>query len=54
MSDFLTTKEAAEYIKHSEQTLEQWRAKGIGPKYLKPQGKVLYTKEDLINWMKGN
>jgi len=52
MIDFLTTKEAAAFLKHSEQTLEQWRQKGIGPKHYRPLDKVLYTKDDLIEWVK--
>ena len=52
MEGFLTTKEAAEFLRHSEQTLEQWRQKGIGPKYYKPADKVFYTKEDLCEWVK--
>lgn len=50
--DFLTTKEAADFLKYSEQRLAEWRAKGTGPKYYKPADKVLYTREDLIEWVK--
>ena len=53
MEEFLNTKEAAEFIKHSEQTLEQWRSKGMGPRFYKPIDKVLYLKKDLIEWVKG-
>lgn len=52
MIDFLTTKEAADFLRHSEQTLEQWRQKGIGPKHYRPLDKVLYDKQDLIEWVK--
>lgn len=50
--DFITTKEAADFLKYSEQRLAEWRAKGIGPKYYKPADKVFYTKEDLTEWVK--
>lgn len=31
----------------SEATLERWRCEGIGPVYLKLQGRVLYRQEDI-------
>ena len=31
----------------SHRTLEQWRWKGIGPRYLKIGGRVLYCLEDI-------
>jgi hypothetical protein len=31
----------------STRTLEQWRWKGIGPRYLKIGGRVLYRLEDI-------
>lgn len=52
--DFLTTKEAAEFLKYSEQRLAEWRAKGTGPKFYKPADKIFYTKEDLIDWVKSS
>lgn len=50
----MTTKEAAEYLRHSEVTLEQWRLSGKGPKFYKPAGKVIYDKDDLDDWLRGN
>lgn len=55
--EWMTTKEAAEYIGHSESTLETWRTeteKKQGPRYYKPLGKVLYNRDDLDAWVKGN
>lgn len=52
MNELMTTQEAAEYIKHSVITLEQWRAKGEGPKFYQPSNKILYYKEDLDTWIK--
>lgn len=54
--EWMTTKEAAEYIGHSESTLETWRVeteKSAGPKFYKPLGKVLYNKDDLDAWVRG-
>jgi predicted site-specific integrase-resolvase len=31
----------------SEATLERWRSEGIGPVFLKIQGRVLYRHEDI-------
>lgn len=52
MDEFLDTKEAAEFIKHSVSTLEGWRSSGTGPKWYKPAGKVVYSKTDLLDWIK--
>lgn len=52
MSEFLDTKEAAAFIKHSVSTLESWRSDGSGPPWYKPAGKVIYSRDDLIEWMK--
>lgn len=54
MEEFLTTKEAAEFLKHSEQTLERWRQEGKPPKWYRPSDKVLYSKSDLIDWVKSS
>lgn len=54
MTQLMTTKEAAEYLRHSEVTLEQWRLSGKGPKFYKPAGKVIYDKDDLDDWLRGN
>ncbi len=54
MEEFLDTQEAADFIKHSVSTLESWRADGIGPKWYKPSVKVVYSKSDLIEWVKGD
>lgn len=31
----------------SEATLERWRSVGIGPRYLKLQGRVMYREQDV-------
>lgn len=54
MQNILTTEEAAEYLKVSVITLEQWRMKkdADAPPFYKPKGKIYYLKEDLDNWIK--
>lgn len=54
MDEFLDTKQAAEFIKHSQSTLEGWRSSGTGPKWYKPAGKVIYLRSELVEWMMGN
>lgn len=34
----------------SEATLERWRSEGIGPKYLKLQGRVMYREQDIEDY----
>lgn len=50
-SERLNTKEAAEFLKYSESTLETWRLEDKGPRWYKPLGKVFYFKDDLILWL---
>lgn len=52
MEETLDTNEAAKYLKQAVITLEQWRAKGIGPEFYKPSHKILYFKNDLDAWIK--
>lgn len=51
----LTTSEAASYLSVTPRTLERWRAKRIGPRYIKPRGGrttvVLYRREDLDDFL---
>lgn len=37
----------------SEATMERWRSEGIGPVYLKIQGRVLYRIEDIESYEAG-
>ena len=50
--EIFTTKEAAAYLKHGESTLELWRSNNEGPKWYKPNNKVLYYKSDIDEWIK--
>lgn len=54
MDEFLDTKAAAEFIRHSASTLETWRSNGEGPKWYKPAGKVVYLRNELSEWVKEN
>jgi hypothetical protein len=46
----LDTCNAAAYIGLNEQTLANYRSKGIGPKFVK-RGRIFYFKSDLDEWL---
>lgn len=54
---YLTTTEAASYLRLSPRTLERLRVDGTGPKFLKAgqgvRAKVLYRPADLQAWLEG-
>ena len=51
MSDLKVSKEAAAYLRISEDTLRHWRSKGLGPKYIKINGRILYRLRDLERFL---
>ena len=42
-----TPKEAAKYLRRAEVTLERWRRLGIGPQYVRVNGRPLYPLREL-------
>jgi hypothetical protein len=49
---WLTTSEAAEYIRRPAATLKAWRARRIGPPYVAPSRRVvLYRRDQLDAWL---
>ena len=56
MSQFLTQKEAAEFLKISDETLKRYKQRGsliCGVHYFKREGIVRFDSEQLIWWLKG-
>jgi len=51
LQDVMTTTESANYLRLQKNTLEVWRLKGIGPKFLKLGRRVLYRRRDLETFM---
>ena len=49
-SPFLTTKEAANYLRISVRTMENWRWSNDGPEYRKHGGTVVYHIDDLNDY----
>jgi len=51
-NDILTQWEAAQLLSLSEKTLQAWRYKGEGPKFLEPRPRVIrYLRSDVIEWL---
>ena len=50
--DLLDENEAADYLRLSERTLQGWRAKGRGPVFTKQGRRIVYLKEDLVEWVR--
>ena len=49
-SPFRTTREAANYLRVSERTLQNWRYANLGPVYRKHVGVVVYHVDDLLSF----
>lgn len=51
--DWVDTEAAAKFLGIRKRTLENWRGKGIGPKWktpIKPDKKVMYRQSDVTAW----
>ena len=49
---FLSPAQLAKLIPYSVKTLERMRARGQGPPFTKPSGRVLYYRPDVFDWLK--
>lgn len=47
---FLTIKEAAQFLRVHHRTLDNWRWAGKGPRYRKHGKRVVYLKDDLVDY----
>lgn len=52
MKQFLSTKEAAQFLNLKQNTLEMWRVKGIGPAFVKFNRACRYRLSDLEDYIK--
>ena len=49
---YMTTAEAADYLRIKRDTLKVWRHRGTGPQFYKPSaGLVRYRRQDLDAWI---
>lgn len=49
-SQFLTRREAAEFLNIAKSTLDAWATRGGGPAYIKMGRAVRYRPADLLEW----
>lgn len=49
----LVTKAAARFLGVSHRTLEDWRLRGGGPRFIKLGRRVVYTMSDLLEFVDG-
>lgn len=52
--EFLTTPEAAAFLRAAVATMEGWRIKGGGPAFIKMGRRVVYRRSDLLAFALGN
>ena len=50
----LTVGEAAQYLRLSQSTLNNYRTAGRGPRFLKLGARVLYDTRELDRWLEAN
>ena len=51
MTELLTTREAASYLRLAITTLEHWRLEGRGPAFCKIGRQVRYRRADVDQWL---
>jgi len=49
-SPFLNVEEAATYLRLKKRTLDNMRWQGIGPRFRKHGGRILYHRDDIVEW----
>jgi len=54
MSELLTEAEAAVYLRVKKETLRKWRWQDRGPKYVRVQGRIVYNRADLEQFVQSN
>jgi predicted site-specific integrase-resolvase len=52
--DLLTPREVAGLLKVTEQTLQRWRERGVGPKHVKLLSDVRYRRHDVVTYVAEN
>lgn len=51
VDEWLTTKQAAAFLKRTTHTLAQWRAHNIGPRYARVGNRCVYRRTDLRGYL---
>lgn len=52
--EYLGTRELASYLGVKMETLAQWRSDGLPPEYSKINGKILYSKSDVDEFLEAH
>lgn len=52
--ELMTQPETAEYLRVAEHTLENWRYRKTGPRFIKAGGRVVYRRSDIDEWLDEN
>lgn len=48
--NYMTEQELAEAWRMKRNTLQKWRSNGVGPKYIKRVGHIVYRKDDILEF----
>ena len=49
----MTSREAAQFLSVTDETMLRWRKDGVGPSYSQPNSRIVrYLHNDLVSWMK--
>ena len=52
LNQLISEHDAAEFLHHSVKTLQGWRCKNIGPKFVRISGRsIRYRRRDLQEWV---
>ena len=52
--EYLTERALAELWNVKRNTLQKWRSAGVGPKYIKRVGRIVYRKADIAEFERDN
>ena len=49
----MTSREAAQFLSVTDETMFRWRKDGVGPSYSQPNSRIVrYLRDDLVEWMR--
>jgi hypothetical protein len=51
VQDLTTTNEIANDLKRAPETLVRWRRQRVGPPYIRVQGRILYSRKQVQQWL---
>lgn len=52
--NYMTEQELASAWGIKQNTLQKWRSNGVGPKYIKRVGRIVYRKDDIAEFERNN